>query len=147
METVEPQVQTPIPEIIEEPEEEKIDLETLCQSATSMLTSGDASGALQLLKDHLHSDAAQHFDSWRIAAGAMAAMGLDDHAIGAYSHAIGLNPSNAKCHFNLGALHERKGSSNEASKCFNSALDNDASYTKAAERLANFLANILNMTD
>lgn len=137
VETVEPQVQTPIPEIIEEPEEEKIDLETLCQSATSMLTSGDASGALQLLKDHLHSDAAQHFDSWRIAAGAMAAMGLDDHAIGAYSHAIGLNPSNAKCHFNLGALHERKGSSNEASKCFNSALDNDASYTKAAERLAN----------
>ena len=137
VETVEPQVQTPMPEIIEEPEEEKIDLDTLCQSATSMLTSGDASGALQLLKDHLHSDAAQHFDSWRIAAGAMAAMGLDDHAIGAYSHAIGLNPSNAKCHFNLGALHERKGSSNEASKCFNNALNNDASYTKAAERLAN----------
>ena len=137
VETVEPQVQTPMPEIVEDPEEEKIDLDALCQSATSMLTSGDASGSLQLLKDHLHSDAAQHFDSWRIAAGAMAAMGLDDHAIGAYSHAIGLNPSNAKCHFNLGALHERKGSSNQASKCFNNALENDASYTKAAERLAN----------
>ena len=141
VETVEPQVQPPIPEIIEEPEQEKIDLGTLCQSATSMLTSGDASGALQLLKGHLHSDAAQHFNSWRIAAGAMAAMGLDDHAIGAYTHAIGLNASNAKCHFNLGALHERKGSLNEASKCFNNALDNDASYAKAADRLAHISEN------
>ena len=41
---------------------------------------------------------AQHFDSWRIPAGAMAAMGLDDHAISAYNHAIGLNPNNAKCY-------------------------------------------------
>lgn len=137
LETVEPQVPTPMPEIVEEPEEVKLDLDTLCQSATSMLSSGDATGALQLLKEHLHNDAAQHFDSWRIAAGAMAAMGLDDHAIGAYNHAIGLNPTNAKCHFNLGALHERKGSFNEASKSFNIALENDATYTKAAYRLAN----------
>ena len=51
---------------------------------------GDARGALQTLKEHLHGIAATHFDSWRIAAGSMAALGLDDHAISAYSHAIGL---------------------------------------------------------
>ena len=141
METIETQVPTSMPAIIEEPEEEKLDLDSLCQSATSMLSSGDATGALQLLKEHLHSDAAQHFDSWRIAAGAMAALGLDDHAIGAYNHAIGLNPTNAKCHFNLGALHERKGSLNEASKSFKNALENDVTYTKAADRLANISEN------
>ena len=131
------QVPAPIPEIVEEPEVKQVDLDSLCQSATIMLTNGDAPGALKTLKQHLHTDAAQHFDSWRIAAGAMAAMGLDDHAIGAYSHAISLNPNNAKCHFNLGALHERKGNSKDASKCFNSALQNDSSYIKAADRLAN----------
>jgi len=131
------QSSVPIPEVVVEPEEKQVDLDSLCQNATIMLANGDASGALQSLKQHLHNEAAQHFDSWRIAAGAMAAMGLDDHAIGAYSHAIGLNPNNAKCHFNLGALHERKGNSNDASKCFNSALENDPSYIKAAERLAN----------
>ena len=77
-----------IPEIVAEevPEVEieespKIDLDMLCDEATNILTSGDAKGALQILKEHLHGEAAQHFDSWRISAGAMAAMGLDDHAI------------------------------------------------------------------
>lgn len=133
--SVEELTPTPEPQIVEEIIEEKIDLDALCNTATSLMSTGDASGALQLLKEHLHGDAAQHFDSWRVAAGAMAAMGLDDHAIGSYSHAISLNPGNAKCYFNLGALHERKGNSNEASKCFNNALDNDGSYTKAAVRL------------
>ena len=70
------------------------------------------------------------------AAGSMAALGLDDHAIGAYNHAIGLDSSNAKSYFNLGALHERKGSIEEATSCFVKALENDSTYTKAAERLA-----------
>ena len=74
-----------------------------------MLSQGDAKNALNVLKEQLHGDASQHFDSWRIAAGAMAAMGLDDHAIAAYTHALGLDSTNAKCYFNLGALHERKG--------------------------------------
>ena len=119
-----------------EEEIEAIDLDSLCEQATNCLSQGDAKGALQILKEHLHGEAAQHFNSWRISAGAMAAMGLDDHAISAYTHAIGLEPTNAKCYFNLGALHERKGNSEAAKKCFISALENDASYMKAANRLA-----------
>ena len=124
------------PEVIIE-ETQQIDLDMLCNEATSVLTSGDAKGALQLLKEHLHGEAAQHFDSWRISAGAMAAMGLDDHAIAAYNHAIGLNPDHAKCYFNLGALHERKGNIDAAKKCFINAVEKDSSYSKAALRLAN----------
>ena len=133
-----------IPEIVTQEESEveieetkEVDLDMLCNEATTVLASGDAKGALQILKDHLHGEAAQHFDSWRISAGAMAAMGLDDHAISAYSHAIGLNPDYAKCYFNLGALHERKGNIDAAKKCFINAVDKDSSYTKAALRLAN----------
>ena len=133
-----------IPEIVAEevPEVEieespKIDLDMLCDEATNILTSGDAKGALQILKEHLHGEAAQHFDSWRISAGAMAAMGLDDHAIAAYNHAIGLNQDHAKCYFNLGALHERKGNIDAAKKCFINAVEKDSSYSKAALRLAN----------
>ena len=66
----------------------------------------------------------------------MAAMGLHDHAISAYTHAIGLDPSSAKCYFNLGALHERKGNIDAACKCFASALEHDSNYLKAAKRLA-----------
>ena len=118
-------------------ERAEINLDSLCEEATTILSSGDAKGALQILKEHLHGEAAQHFDSWRISAGAMAAMGLDDHAIAAYNHAIGLNPNHAKCYFNLGALHERKGNIEAAMKCFTNALENDSSYKKAAIRLAN----------
>ena len=119
-----------------EDDTETIDLDSLCTQATESLSRGDAKEALQILKEHLHKDAAQHFDSWRISAGAMAAMGLDDHAISAYTHAIGLEPTNAKCYFNLGALHERKGNSEAAKKCFISALEHDNLYMKAANRLA-----------
>jgi len=121
---------------IEDEELEQINLDILCNEATSLLKSGDAKGSLQLLKEHLHGEAAQHFDSWRISAGAMAAMGLDDHAISAYNHAIGLNPNNAKCYFNLGALHERKGNADAAKKCFANAIEIEESYSKAAIRLA-----------
>ena len=124
------------PEVVTE-EPQRIDLDLLCSEATNVLTSGDAKGALQILKEHLHGEAAQHFDSWRISAGAMAAMGLDDHAIAAYNHAIGLNPDHAKCYFNLGALHERKGNIDAAKKCFVNAVEKDSSYSKAAARLAN----------
>ena len=127
-----------IEEASEESEEESgIDIDSICENATAKLSQGDAKGALQLLKEHLHTSAAQHFESWKIAAGAMAAMGLDDHAISAYNHAIGLESTNAKCYFNLGALHERKGNSDAAMKCFASALQHDANYTKAAVRMAN----------
>ena len=125
-----------VEEVIEEIVEEVVDIDSICATATNYLANGDAKNALQILKEHLHGIAAQHFDSWRIAAGSMAAMGLDDHAIGAYSHAIGLNPSDAKCHFNLGALHERKGNVADATNSFVKAVESDQNYSKAAERLA-----------
>ena len=137
-------------EVIEEVVEEIVDIDSICATASEYLSRGDAKGALQVLKEHLHVAAANHFESWKISAGAMAAMGLDDHAIGAYTHAISLNPKDAKCHFNLGALHERKGNASEGSNCFLKALENDPSYTKAAERLASVaekngdIANLLN---
>ena len=128
-------VPEPVVEVVEEiiP---PVDMDELCIRATEFLSQGDAKNSLNVLKEHLHGDASQHFDSWRIAAGAMAAMGLDDHAIAAYTHALGLDSTNAKCYFNLGALHERKGNLDAATKCFVSALENDATYMKAATRLA-----------
>jgi len=129
---------TSAPEVVPEVEQvpESINLEALCTEAESLLATGDAKGALTLLKSHLHGEAAEHFDSWRISAGAMASLALDDHAIGAYTHALGLNDNHAKSWFNLGAIHQRKGNNEAAAKCFSGALERDASYSKAAERLA-----------
>ena len=132
-----------------EPVPETINIDELCAHATSLLSQGDAKGALKTLKEHLHGIAAEHFDSWKVAAGSMAAMGLDDHAISAYTHALGLDSTNAKCYFNLGALHERKGNVEAAIKCFSNALNHDNSYLKSAIRLANLaestgdIANLL----
>ena len=130
----------PVIEVQEEPvievQEEIVDIDNLCVQAIEKLAQGDAKGSLQILKAHLHGTASQHFESWKIAAGAMAALGHDDHAIGAYTHALGLDQTNSKCFFNLGALHERKGNNEAASKCFINAIELDSSYTKAASRLA-----------
>lgn len=123
-----------MPEV--EPVPEAVDLEALGAEAEVLLAAGDAKGALTLLKPHLHAEAAEHFESWRISAGAMASMSLDDHAIGAYTHALGLNDNHPKSWFNLGAIHQRKGNNEAAAKCFAGALERDASYLKAAERLA-----------
>ena len=114
----------------------EINLDNLCEDAMNLLTTGDAKGALSLLKEHLHGPAATHFDSWKISAGAMASLGLDDHAIEAYNHAIGLNEEDAKCFFNLGALHQRKENLDAAIKCFKGAVERDGTYTKATERIA-----------
>ena len=142
VEQIEEVVQTPEPVIeVQEEIKEVVNMDLITNQATELLSQGDAKGALQLLKPHLHTDGAHHFDSWRIAAGSMAAMGLDDHAIGAYTHAIGLDSTSAKCFFNLGALHERKGNNEAALKCFASALENDSSYLKAAMRLATLAEN------
>ena len=119
-----------------EPNQNTVNIDDLSLEANELLSKGDAKGALQILKEHLHGVAATHFDAWKIAAGAMAAMGLDDHAISAYNHAIGLQSTNAKCYFNLGALHERKGNTDAAIKCFVNALNHDNSYLKAATRLS-----------
>jgi tetratricopeptide (TPR) repeat protein len=123
-----------VPEVVQVPE--SVNLEALCTEAENLLAAGDAKGALTLLKPHLHGEAAEHFDSWRVSAGAMASLSLDDHAVGAYTHALGLNDNHAKSWFNLGAIHQRKGNNEAAAKCFSGALERDASYLKAAERLA-----------
>ena len=124
--------------IIEEPSiEDTIDLDSICNEATLMLSQGDAKGALQILKPYLHAEASANYDAWKIAAGAMASMSLDDHAISAYTHAIGLNSEDEKSFFNLGALHERKSNYEAAIKCFKSALELDGSYSKAALRIVN----------
>lgn len=142
IEQIEEVIQTPEPVIeVQEEIKEVVNMDLITNQATELLSQGDAKGSLQLLKPHLHTDGAHHFDSWRIAAGSMAAMGLDDHAIGAYTHAIGLDSTSAKCFFNLGALHERKGNNEAALKCFTSALENDSSYLKAAMRLATLAEN------
>ncbi len=117
--------------------EDTIDLDSICNEATLMLSQGDAKGALQILKPYLHAEASANYDAWKIAAGAMASMSLDDHAISAYTHAIGLNSEDEKSFFNLGALHERKSNYEAAIKCFKSALELDGSYSKAALRIAN----------
>ena len=71
----------------------------------------------------------------------------------AYNHAIGLNQDHAKCYFNLGALHERKGNIDAAKKCFINAVEKDSSYSKAALRLANLsestgdIPNLLMLAD
>ena len=148
VEVAEPHLPEPEIEVIEEITPE-INLEQLCLESADLLSQGDAKSALNLLKEHLHGAGSQHFDSWRLAAGAMAAMGLDDHAIAAYTHALGLDSTNAKCYFNLGALHERKGNVDAATTCFVNALENDTTYMKAAARLANIsesnadIANLL----
>jgi tetratricopeptide (TPR) repeat protein len=131
----------PVVDVVERPivavlEPEEVNLDNLCDEAMSKLTAGDAKGALTILKEHLHGSAAEHFNSWKISAGAMASLGLDDHAIEAYNHAIGLNDDDAKCFFNLGALHQRKENLEAALMCFRSAVERDGTYTKATERIA-----------
>jgi len=133
-------------DIIETPEvEDEIDLDAICNEATLLLSQGEAKSALQLLKPYLHAEASSNFTAWKIAAGAMASMSLDDHAISAYNHAIGLNPEDAKSFFNLGALHERKGNVESAIKCFTSALELDGGYEKAAIRLISLSENANNI--
>ena len=46
-------------EILLEKEPESINLDSLCIQATNSLSQGDAKGALQMLKEHLHGQAAQ----------------------------------------------------------------------------------------
>ena len=120
-----------------EPEIENVlDLDAMAEEAKNMIQSGDAKGALALLKPHLKTEASKHAPSWLIAGGAMARLDLEDHAISAIEHAQKLDPSNPKGWFNLGSLKQRKGMLREASTCYSNALREDPSYVKAAEKWA-----------
>lgn len=126
-----------LPVVPIEPEIENVlDLDAMAEEAKNMIQSGDAKGALALLKPHLKTEASKHAPSWLIAGGAMARLDLEDHAISAIEHAQKLDPSNPKGWFNLGSLKQRKGMLREASTCYSNALREDPLYVKAAEKWA-----------
>ncbi|HII23428.1 MAG TPA: tetratricopeptide repeat protein [Candidatus Poseidoniaceae archaeon] len=113
-----------------------LDLDNMANEAKNLIQSGDAKGALALLKPHLKNEASKHPQSWLIAGGAMARLDLQDHAISAIEHAQKLDPSNPKGWYNLGSLKQRKGLLKEASTCYSNALREDPSYVKAAQKWA-----------
>ena len=104
-----------------------------------MLKSGDAKGALSLLKPHLKTIGARHPGAWRIAGGAMARMDLDNHAIAAMTHSQNLEPDHAPGWFNLGSVQQRSNLLSDAMASYKKALEADSTYVKAAEKL-NILA-------
>lgn len=135
-----PPVQVPTP-VAPEPiqEEQELDIEVLVGEATEMLKSGDAKGALSLLKPHLKTIGARHPGAWRIAGGAMARMDLDNHAIAAMTHSQNLEPDHAPGWFNLGSVQQRSNLLSDAMASYKKALEADSTYVKAAEKL-NILA-------
>ena len=113
-----------------------IDLEALAESATAMIKAGDAAGALESLRPHLPEAAAEHPGCWKVAAGAMARLDLADAAMNAFEYALALNADDASAWFNLGALRRRGGDTAGAMTCFQSAINLDQGYVKAANGLA-----------
>ena len=137
--TVVPEVQ-PVPVAAPEPApatqvapaQPTVDLDQLVEEATQMIRAGAPGDALNLLKPHLKTIGAQHAGAWRIAGGAMARLDLDDHAIGALTHAQTLDPTQASGWFNLGSIHQRKGDSSNAIEAYMQALNAQPTYLKAA---------------
>ena len=124
------------PEPVPEPTEPEIDLDALVETATNSIKEGDPKQALELLKPHLKTIAAQHAGAWRIAGGAMARLDLDNHAIAAMTHAQNLEPSHAPGWFNLGSVQQRSNLVQEALASYKRAIDVDPVYEKAGEKMA-----------
>lgn len=124
-----------VPDATLEPAVAELDIDAICNSAEMELLAGEAKTALASLKPHLHAAAANHARAWKIAAGSMARLGLDDHAINAFTHSLNL-VEDAKAWFNLGALHLRKGNTTAAQSALSSSLNKDGNYLKAAQKLA-----------
>ena len=124
------------PEPVPEPTEPEIDLDALVETATNSIKEGHPKQALELLKPHLKTIAAQHAGAWRIAGGAMARLDLDNHAIAAMTHAQNLEPSHAPGWFNLGSVQQRSGLVQEALASYKRAIDVDPTYEKAGEKMA-----------
>jgi tetratricopeptide (TPR) repeat protein len=66
----------------------------------------------------------------------MARLDLDNHAIAAMTHAQNLEPSHAPGWFNLGSVQQRSDLTQEALISYNKAIEADAGYVKAAEKMA-----------
>jgi len=127
---------------VEEISEERVfetepafNIDDMVSTATDYLKNGEAKKALQLLKPHLKTEAAEHSGAWRIAGGAMARLNLDNHAIAAMTHAQNLEPSHAPGWFNLGSIQQRSGQLNEAYRSYQEAIKADPTYVKAAEKM------------
>lgn len=120
----------PAPQVA--PAQPTVDLDQLVEEATQMIRAGAPGDALNLLKPHLKTIGAQHAGAWRIAGGAMARLDLDDHAIGALTHAQTLDPTQASGWFNLGSIHQRRGDSSKAIDAYMQALNAQPTYLKAA---------------
>ena len=113
-----------------------IDLDSIVEEAAGLVKAGNAEDALELLRDLLHSEAAEHSRAWRIAAASMAQMDLVDNAIEAFTYALDLDNEDAASWYNLGALHRKNGHEDAAVTCFDAALGLRPAYSKAAAALA-----------
>ena len=110
------------PEPVPEQSEPEIDLDALVETATNSIKEGDPKQAIELLKQHFKTIAAQHAGAWRIAGGAMARLDLDNHAIAAMTHAQNLEPSHAPGWFNLGSVQQRSNLVQEALASYKRAM-------------------------
>lgn len=113
-----------------------IDLDSIVEQAAGLVKSGNPDDALEILRDLLHSEAAEHSRAWRIAAASMAQMDLVDNAIEAFTYALDLDNEDAASWYNLGALHRKNGHEDAAVTCFDAALGLRPAYSKAAAALA-----------
>lgn len=129
-------IEPEVPELPEPEVEPAVDIDALVEQATTSIKDGNPKEALALLKPHLKTIGAQHAAAWRIAGGAMARLDLDNHAIAAMTHAQNLEPSHAPGWFNLGSVQQRSDLTQEALASYKRAIEADADYVKAAEKMA-----------
>ena len=130
------EIEPEVPDLPEPEAEPAVDIDALVEQATASIKDGNPKEALSLLKPHLKTIGAQHAAAWRIAGGAMARLDLDNHAIAAMTHAQNLEPSHAPGWFNLGSVQQRSDLTQEALTSYNRAIEVDAGYVKAAEKMA-----------
>jgi tetratricopeptide (TPR) repeat protein len=113
-----------------------IDLEALAEQAANLVREGNAESAIELLRPHLPEAAAEHARCWRVAAGALARLNLNQNAIESFSYALDLENEDSPSWFNLGSLHKRDGNLEAAVTCFETAVGLNPAYVKAAQALA-----------
>ncbi len=127
----------PAPTIIPEPEVvPTIDLDAIVEDAANLIKQNKAEEGLELLRELLHNEAAEHPRAWRVAAASMARLSLIDNAIEAFTYALDLDNTDAASWYNLGALHRRNDHEETAVTCFDAALGLRPDYTKASAALA-----------
>lgn len=114
----------------------EVDLDAIVEEAAGLVKAGNPEDSLELLRELLHAEAAEHPRAWRIAAASMAQMELVDNAIEAFTYTLDLDNEDAASWYNLGALHRKTGQEESAVTCFDAALGLRPAYSKAASALA-----------